>query len=130
MVVYSDYRKAGVTSLPGAETDLHRVSTAFASANFTLTKSVDPSLKELTVLLNDFKRRSKEADVAAIYATGHGIEHHNSVYLIPNNYPLSDGPDSLPTQAINISCIGEYLDAKESNFLFFGGCRTYYWPEG
>jgi hypothetical protein len=122
--VYSDYEKAGVASLPGADHDLVRVSEAFERAGFSVATAANPTARELEQLLSDFSERSQDAETAAIYMTGHGFEHNGKVYLAPNNYPFRQGPDRLTELGISVERLPELLNARNTNVVFYGGCRN------
>ena len=123
--VYSDYRDAGVPSLPGAARDLDRVSTALASAGFEVETLIDPTERELSAGLRAFSKLARDAEFAVIYTTGHGFEHEGQVYLMPNDYPFDEGAESLAAHAIEIPDLADFLSATEGNLLFFGGCREF-----
>ncbi|AUB81423.1 caspase family protein [Candidatus Thiodictyon syntrophicum] len=122
--VYSDYEKAGVSSLPGAERDLGRVTDALVQAGFAVETAANPTKQELQRALADFSRRSASADAATIYVTGHGFEQNGKVYLAPNDYPFKQGAKVLSEMGIDIVGLGNYLKAKSANMVFYGGCRS------
>ena len=70
--------------------------------------------------------RSREAEAAVIYLTGHGFEHGGRVYLMPGDYPFDKGPKRLPELAVDVAGLAKYLRAKSANVVFFGGCRTHW----
>jgi len=123
---YSDYRQAQVNSLPGAATDVQRVGDAFRRAGFTVETLVDPGMHALKASLQSLSVQSAHAEAAAIYATGHGVEHNGTVYLLPNDYPFSEPATVCEERAISVSSLSHSLNAREANFIFFGGCRTYW----
>ncbi|HEX4953150.1 MAG TPA: caspase family protein [Thermoanaerobaculia bacterium] len=124
--VYSNYRAAGVTSLPGAERDLERVTAALRKAGFEVKDHANPSRDDLRKALETLSRRSEDAEAAVIYLTGHGFEHDGQVYLMPNDYPFSAGPNRLPELAVHVPSLSTYLKSASANLVFFGGCRTYW----
>lgn len=124
--VYSNYRNAGVTSLPGAERDLERVTVALRNAGFEVQVAADPSKVELRAALESLSGRSIDAEAAVVYLTGHGFEHGRQVYLMPGDYPFGEGPTRLPELAVQVVSVAKYLKAKNANIVFFGGCRTYW----
>lgn len=122
--VYSNYRKAGVTSLPGAQFDMRRVATALQTSGFEVDTVIDPSKNDLRAALEKLAKRSENAEAALFYLTGHGFEHNGEVYLMPNNYPFKDGPGRLSELAVHVPSLANYLKAKRANLVFYGGCRT------
>ena len=124
IVVYSDYRGTGASSLPGAERDRRRLTQAFHRAGFVVTSLANPSRAELQQALQRLAWRSRSAEAAAIYLTGHGFEHRGEVFVMPNDGPLRQGAGMVPGRAITVSTLTRQLHASRSNLVFFGGCRT------
>jgi hypothetical protein len=124
--VYSNYRDAGVASLPGAENDLERVTKALRKAGFEVRSSANPTRQELRAAFEELSIRSGEAQAAFIYLTGHGFEHGGRVFLVPNDYPFEEGSIRLPELAVDVACLTRYLNARCSNVVLFGGCRKYW----
>lgn len=124
--VYSNYRNAGVASLPGAERDLERVAAALKIAGFEVQVAADPTRDDLRAALESLSSRSKNAEAAVVYMTGHGFEHGGQVYLMPGDYPFAEGPTRLPELAVHVASVAKYLKAKTANIVFFGGCRTHW----
>jgi uncharacterized caspase-like protein len=73
--------------------------------------------------LAEFRSRSIESDAAVIYTTGHGVEVEGTVYLMPGDYPVTEGDTALRQQALPVTEIAASLKAKQVNLLFYGGCR-------
>lgn len=124
--VYSDYRDAGIPSLPGAERDRERVTQALRNAGFELQSAGNPTKQDLRALLERLSSRSSDAVAAVIYLTGHGFEHGGRVYLLPSDYPFNEGPGRLPELAIDVANLTTHLKATSANLVFFGGCRTFW----
>jgi hypothetical protein len=122
---YSDYLDSNVESLPGADLDLDRVAAALRRAAFDVHTAANPARNDLDAALQALSKQSEFADVAVIYLTGHGFEHHGRVYLIPSDYPFDAGPRRLCDLAVCVPCLQRYLKARMANLVFFGGCRTY-----
>jgi hypothetical protein len=124
VVVFSDYSASGISSLPGARNDSKKISKALSKAHFNVQTVVDPDSTKLDQLLKEFLEQSKEADIAAIYTTGHGVEVNERIYLLPGDYPISGGGAHLDSQAIQLSRLGDAAHAKKLNLIFYGGCRN------
>ncbi|MBC7896108.1 MAG: caspase family protein [Cytophagaceae bacterium] len=122
--VYADYQPAGVNSLPGAARDLLRVASALANAGFVVDTAVDPTTTELREALESLAKQSTEAEAAVIYLTGHGLEHHGDVYLLPNDHSYHELMEHVAQLAIHVPGLVEHLHARSANLVFFGGCRT------
>ena len=91
--VYSNYRTAGVTSLPGAERDLERVAAGLRKAGFKVQTAAKPTRANLLKALKALSIKSEDAEAAVIYLTSHGFEHDGRVYLMPSDYPFGEGPN-------------------------------------
>lgn len=124
VLVYSDYSKSPFQTLHGARRDLDRVAAALSDTGFVTESLSDPDAAQLQTSLHDFSRRAANADVAAIYLTGHGAEVSGTVYLLPNDYPASARP---PAGALKLDRFAATLRARRANLLFFAGCRNNPW---
>lgn len=125
VVVFSDYSASeGAKSLPGAARDLSRVGDAFKKAGFAVQRVLDPDRAELRDILRGFADRSAVSAVAAVYTTGHGVEVDGAVYLLPGDYPVSQGDTALGQRAIRLTKLGAASRAKHANLIFYGGCRN------
>jgi hypothetical protein len=123
VLVVSDYQTAGVVSLPGAIYDAHRIELALKKAGFQTEVAPDLGLHSMKEKLAEFRSRSIESDAAVIYTTGHGVEVEGTVYLMPGDYPVTEGDTALRQQALPVTEIAASLKAKQVNLLFYGGCR-------
>ena len=122
--VFSDYSASGAaTSLPGAKFDMHRVAVAFNRAGFEVQTIIDPDRAKIGGVLREFADRSEASDIAVLYVTGHGVEIEGSIYLLPGDYPFSQGSDLLNERAVRLTELGSALRARRANFIFYGGCR-------
>ncbi len=125
VLIVSDYAASGgAQSLPGAAHDAHRIAQAFTAAGFETELALDLDLPAMRARLADFARRSATLEAAAIYTTGHGVEHRRHVYLIPGNYPIKDGNAGLATKALSLAEIARAPRARNANLVFYGGCRN------
>jgi Caspase domain len=124
VLVFSEYSAfGGANSLPGAKHDMHRVAGALEKAGFEVRPVVDPDRAKVGWFLREFADRSAASDVAVLYATGHGVEVEGSVYLLPGDYPFSQGSAALKQRALRLTCLGSAMRASRANLVFYGGCR-------
>lgn len=124
VMVVADYAKAeGAQSLPGARHDAERIARALVAAGFETETAVDLSLGEMRAALAAFQNRSQSADLALIYATGHGVEVAGRVYLLPGDYPVSRRAAALSTRALALAEVAAAPAARRHNLVFYGGCR-------
>ena len=124
VIAISGYAASGgAPSLPGAKADASRVSAAFTVAGFDTKILIDPSRTELEAALLTTSQRSANADVAAIYATGHGVEVDGAIYLLPGDFPVAEGNAALRERAVPLAHISGSARSKRVNLVFYGGCR-------
>jgi hypothetical protein len=126
VLVVSDYSgfSTGV-SLIGAARDERRIAGMLAQHGFSVDQGIEPRRRELIRALLSFRRRSQGADIAVVYSTGHGIESDGIVYLLPGDYPESEGFGStqLRRHAIGVPRMVKAASACGQNLVFFAGCR-------
>jgi Caspase domain len=124
VLVISDYKKSvEIQSLPGAKFDAKRIAKALSKAGYNTKLALDLSRPEFLKELKDFKQRSKIADAAIIYTTGHGGEFNRRVHLISGDYPFGEKNKALETHAYPLSQIAQAANAKQINMIFYAGCR-------
>lgn len=125
VLVFSDYAASGgAVSLPGAKHDAQRVTAALEGAGFETQRFIDPARGHLDTIVQDFAGHTGSADVALIYTTGHGAHVAGETYLLPGDYPMSDGSQRLASHALRVSALASAVRAKHINLIFYGGCRT------
>ena len=127
VLVVSDYRKANLESLPGAEYDQRRLSRALAFEGFSVRQRVNGSISSLTAALAEFGRESRRHDAAVIYCTGHGGMREGMTFLISGSHQgdsVREDPIPFSRYALPIPRIAAAAQARKHNVVFFGGCRT------
>ena len=127
VLIVSDYTSAGLAPLGGAAYDERRISAMFSANGFSVVQGVAPDRVSLIEALASFGRVAAGHDVAIIYATGHGIESNDSVYLMPGDYRLQKGcsPGRLRKNAVSVDRVAAACCASMLNVVFFAGCRTH-----
>lgn len=124
VLVVSDYRLSnGAQSLPGARHDAERVASAFQRAGLMAEVALDLGLDGMRAKLAEFGDRSRRADLALIYVTGHGIEVGGKVFLLPGNYPVKERDAALDNSALALSEVALAPHATQANLVFYAGCR-------
>ena len=126
VLVVSDYSDSGRGNLIGAAWDELRVSAMLARNGFSVTQGVGSSREEILGAIDTFSKVSRDSDMSIIYSTGHGREAEGQVYLIPGDFPISNGylSTELAQSAINVSKLADACSARTMNLVFFAGCRT------
>lgn len=124
VLVVSDYsRSGGAKSLAGAKHDAERISTALTDAGFAINLALDLDRGEMEETLAEFRAISRDADVALVYTTGHGVEVDGRTYLIPSDYPVKERNAALASRAMPLATIAAAPEARSVNLVFYGGCR-------
>lgn len=123
VLVFSDYSRSRMNSLPGAKRDADRVSATLTKAGFRTIKSLDPARSALRKILKDFAERSARADVSLLYTTGHGADVGSCAYLLPGDYPIADGDSALSKRAVRLTDMAAASRATYANLIFFAACR-------
>jgi len=125
VLVVSDYSDSRFASLPGAARDERRIAAMFAQLGFSVEQGVGRRREDLLGALASFRRRSRSADIAAIYSTGHGFELDGIVYLVPGDFPAEAGASQLRRYGISVPRMTTAASAAGQNLVLFAGCRTY-----
>lgn len=124
VLVNADYSASdSAPSLPGAKTDGARVEQAFVRAGFDTTLVVDASRETMATQLAAFARRSARADIAAIYATGHGVEAGGVQYMLYGDHVVGDRAAGL-ARAAKWEDIAVNAKARKLNLTIWAGCRN------
>lgn len=125
IVVFYDYTALEWAPLPGARNDGDRIERAFAGAGFETRLVANAPRNALTQELKGFARRAAQADVAAIYCTGHGMEWRGAQYVMPcDHHFYPDGVASL-SRAYRWDDIAAAARARKLNLTMWAGCREY-----
>ena len=88
---------------------------------------LDPDRGEVRDVLEQLAAQSATADVAVLYATGHGVEVERVIYLLPGDYPVEQGAEVLNDRALRLTVLASALRARRANLMFYGGCRNNPW---
>lgn len=124
VIVQSSYVPAsGAPSLPGAARDAKRVGAALTEAGFETEIVLDADRGGFPQALANFAARSRDADLAVIYTTGHGVEYAGRVHLLLGDFPVAKGKSALSAHAIELRVIAAAARARWANLVFYAGCR-------
>lgn len=127
VLVVSDYSAGRPgASLVGAARDERRISAMLARDGFSVVQGIGPTRRELLSALDEFSDRSRTADVAVLYSTGHGFQAGEVAYLVPADYPmeLGFGRTSLGSHGVSVDRMARACAGRRVNLVFFAGCRT------
>ncbi|MBL8360129.1 MAG: caspase family protein [Rubrivivax sp.] len=123
VIGYSDYSRTPAPSLTGVARDVRRVSEALGARGFEVHWLLDPAPKELDRQLREFARASSKADIAILYATGHGVQFGRRAYLLPGNQVRVETRISTAKTSIPITRLSATLRSRGLNLFLYGACR-------
>src|SRR3954464_15222998 len=118
----SSYRNVAKLSNPA--NDAAAVAAMFKSAGFdTVESKLNLTVGELRKALRDFGNMSRDADVAAVYYAGHGIELDGTNYLIPIDATLETDTDVLDETLPLDRVLVAIEPAKQLRLVILDACR-------
>ncbi|MGN6142892.1 MAG: caspase family protein, partial [Mesorhizobium sp.] len=124
VLVVTEYRDdARLPKLLGARRDAGRIATALRSAGYKTTLVLDADRRATEKALAQFERQTRDADVAIIYTTGHGLEVLGESYILMRDFNLADGPEGLKVEAMPVAAIARSMKARTANMIFSAACR-------
>ena len=123
VIVFADYGdRAGLPSLPGAAFDAVRVSAALSAAGYASKAVFARDAAHYRAELAAFAERSRGADRALLYTTGHGTEPaKGEIYLLPPDRDRIEAPTLAHT--IELGQVAQAVNARKTNLLLYAGCR-------
>ena len=119
----SAYLKVG--QLSNAANDASAIASLLRSVGFTTTEArLDIDLVSFRRALADFEIASRDADVAAFYFSGHGIEVNGRNYLIPVDAELARDVDA-EDEAISLERVLRATEAaRRLRLVLIDACRS------
>lgn len=110
--------------LPNAASDASDIGDALERIGFDVTRGMDLEYREMRLLLRDFARQSRDAEMTVIYYAGHGIEIDNTNYLVPTNAELRSDQD-IEFEAVRLDAL---INAASNNqglkLVLVDACRN------
>jgi len=108
--------------LPNPANDANAMAGLFKKAGFTVLSANNVGLIEFLRELKKFTREARNADFAAIYYAGHGIEIDGTNYLIPTNARLRSDMDT--DEAISLDRVmNSFVNVKGLRLIILDACR-------
>lgn len=109
--------------LPNTEVDAAMVTETFRKAGFTVgTVKANLGQAAFNAALAEFQNAAANADIAAIYYAGHGIEVGGRNWLIPTDVTLTDD-SQLPFQAIDVDMLMKATAGARARLIVLDACR-------
>lgn len=123
VIGYSDYSRTPAPSLIGVARDVRRLSEALGARGFEVRWLLDPGPKELDRQLREFALASSKAEIAILYATGHGVQFGRRAYLLPGNQVRAETRILTAKTSIPITRLSASLRSTGLNLFLYGACR-------
>jgi uncharacterized caspase-like protein len=115
------YAKVGALTNPPRDADA--IQTLLRAAGFSVETKRDLGLAAMRRALRDFSDQVRDADIAAVFFAGHGIEVNGNNYLIPVDAILERDTD-VEDETVSLERITQSLEqAKRLRFVILDACR-------
>jgi len=113
-----------VPMLTNTKNDARGVADSFRALGFNVVQVVaDVGRSALIAALSDFERQADNADWAAVYYAGHGMEVDGVNYLVPVDARLRDDRD-VQDEAISVNRVLDAIaNAKKLRLVMLDACR-------
>jgi uncharacterized caspase-like protein len=125
----SDYT-GSLPKLANPHNDAEAMGKLLGELGFDVKTAYDGDHAALSASLTDFEAAAKEADVALVYYSGHGIEAGGENYLVPVDADLSTpekaGGTLLPVSAV----LDQLAKTVPVTIVLLDACRSSAFPEG
>ena len=82
--------------------DAKEIAQKLQELNFSIILKTECNTDDMDKALREFYNKSKNADVALFYFSGHGVQSNGINYLLPIGHTISDD-DQLKRQAIDVN---------------------------
>ena len=124
----SDY--ATLQKLDNPKRDARAMDDMLDSLGFSVDRVLDGDAKKLRAEIADFVDEAKDADVALVYYSGHGIEAGGSDFMVPTDTDLKT-PESAGQSLVPVSDLLDQLArAVPVTIVLLDACRTNSFPAG
>jgi Caspase domain len=113
-----------VANLPNPPRDANAISNLLKAAGFDeVTVRTDLGLGQMRAEFRDFARRAVDADIAAVFYAGHGIEVGGHNYIVPIDAKLEFDTDA-EDEALGLDHILQQLEpVKRLKLVILDACR-------
>ena len=113
-----------VANLPNPPRDATAIGDLFKTAGFDdVTVRTDLGIAQMRAVLREFVRKAADADIAAVFHAGHGIEVGGHNYIIPVDAKLELETD-VEDEAIDLDRVLQQLEpVKRLKLVILDACR-------
>jgi uncharacterized caspase-like protein len=124
----SDY--ATLRKLDNPKRDARAIDDMLDSLGFTVDRVLDGDARKLRAGIADFVDEARDADVALVYYSGHGIEAGGADYLVPTDASLAT-PQTAGESLVPVNDLLDQLaKTVPVTIVLLDACRTNSFPEG
>ncbi len=117
----SAYQRAN--ALPNPARDAAAIEATLKMAGFSVTRATDVGASAMRRALRDFSDQVRDADIAAVFYAGHGIEVNGANYLVPVDAVMERDID-VEDEAVPLDRISQILEpAKRLRLIMLDACR-------
>lgn len=118
----SEYKNVG--RLQNPEGDAKAIARALESLGFETTLALDQDRGSLEQALRRFTGKARNADIAAIYYAGHGMEASGENYLVPTDAALASDED-IDYELVPLELVLKAVSgAKQLRLVMLDACRN------
>ena len=116
--------------LDNPKRDARAMDDMLDSLGFSVDRVLDGDAKKLRQEIADFVVEAKDADVALVYYSGHGVEAGGTDFLVPTDTSLSS-PETAGQSLVPVSdMLEELAKTVPVTIVLLDACRTNSFPEG
>lgn len=109
--------------LRNAPNDAELIANALAQTGFSVTKALDLDEDAMGQAIDRFLEGAANADVAAVYYAGHGIQKDGENYLLPVDAKLTS-VSAISREGIALSDLTRGLEQVPISLIFLDACRN------
>jgi Caspase domain len=117
----SSYKTAG---LPNASNDSNAIALKLEKFGFNVTKLNNLNRKDFIKGLIEFSEKSKDADIAILFYSGHGMQLGGVNYLLPTDIDLNATSEIVASEGMSLNDILRRNILGKSRLVFLDACRT------
>lgn len=120
VIANQEYEK--ITPLDNPINDAKAIKEKLENLSFTVTYAENLNRTDFGTEITEFTENSKEADIALLFYTGHGIGWKSRTYLIPVDATIGQSSDA-EFEAVSLVYIANSMKAKRT-LIFLDACRN------
>jgi uncharacterized caspase-like protein len=112
-------------ALPNPTNDATAITQSLTRLGFDVISGTNLSHDKTRLIVKDFARALKDADVALFFFAGHGIQVEGKNYLIPVDGSFEDGEADLDFSAIDVDFVLRQMErSAATRILLLDACRN------